>query len=561
MLARIRRLSREEDGQALVLAALLLFAIAVAVLGTANLGHAVHERIQLQNAADNAAYSLAAHEARAFNFYAYTNRAQISQYVTIMQLLSVDSMVLGVLTALGALSAVLKTVGDICADWKREVCLAIPVIGDVLAGVSMAAEQIEKVVRAAGKLFTLFDAFVGSVAVPLLVGANLFLFANQATFHASVLATLADDGALRIARATSPHAELWLAGALQSIGNGARFAGAHLSEAARLGGTGGSPHTGLADGTEGRKNYARRGMSELIHATRSSGWVYDRSFPGMGALGRVTGAEYLDTLADLVPGFEIRGHTRLHSEAAPRPTSSSMKDYYRQMESTGQYTARYPTGSSIGANFYLNGKGLAADLMDALGLGMQHMASVTSTGTQSGGGWACTWDLENPYVEFPLIVLTIYGPRFTCDVNKGKHPWWGITPYMAFDPSGAGCEHHASEHCQPDVWVALKLPQSRVNLAPGGRSAAVDVEVGVPGGTARASNASGDEGGMKAVSRALAYYHRPGNWQEQPNFFNPFWRAKLAPVESGLDRLAHDAGVRDLRGLVPEGLVSKGLTH
>ena len=37
-----------------------------------------------------------------------------------------------------------------------------------------------------------------------------------------------------------------------------------------------------------------------------------------------------------------------------------------------------------------------------------------------------------------------------------------------------------------------------------------------------------------AVARAMTYYHRPGNWKEHPNFFNPFWRAKLAPVMVGL---------------------------
>jgi hypothetical protein len=36
--------------------------------------------------------------------------------------------------------------------------------------------------------------------------------------------------------------------------------------------------------------------------------------------------------------------------------------------------------------------------------------------------------------------------------------------------------------------------------------------------------------GVNAIARALVYYHRPGNWKEHPNFFNPFWRAKLAPV-------------------------------
>ena len=36
--------------------------------------------------------------------------------------------------------------------------------------------------------------------------------------------------------------------------------------------------------------------------------------------------------------------------------------------------------------------------------------------------------------------------------------------------------------------------------------------------------------GVNAIARAMTYYHRPGNWAEHPNLFNPFWRAKLAPI-------------------------------
>ncbi len=49
---------------------------------------------------------------------------------------------------------------------------------------------------------------------------------------------------------------------------------------------------------------------------------------------------------------------------------------------------------------------------------------------------------------------------------------------------------------------------------------------------------------MNVIARAQTYYHRPpsmggqgggdSNWKEMPNFFNPFWRAKLAPVTVGL---------------------------
>jgi hypothetical protein len=36
--------------------------------------------------------------------------------------------------------------------------------------------------------------------------------------------------------------------------------------------------------------------------------------------------------------------------------------------------------------------------------------------------------------------------------------------------------------------------------------------------------------GLNAFSAAQAYYHRPGDWREMPNFFNPLWSARLMPV-------------------------------
>ena len=36
--------------------------------------------------------------------------------------------------------------------------------------------------------------------------------------------------------------------------------------------------------------------------------------------------------------------------------------------------------------------------------------------------------------------------------------------------------------------------------------------------------------GMNAFSAAQVYYHRPGDWKEMPNLFNPLWGARLMPV-------------------------------
>ena len=46
-----------------------------------------------------------------------------------------------------------------------------------------------------------------------------------------------------------------------------------------------------------------------------------------------------------------------------------------------------------------------------------------------------------------------------------------------------------------------------------------------------------------ALSAGLAYYHRKGHWREQPNLFNPFWRAGL--VRADIDQQARTRDMFD----------------
>src|SRR4051812_48423102 len=94
MLTRtIRNATKRSEGQALVLACLMMLVVAIAVITTVNLGHTVAERVRIQNTADAAAYSTAAMESRAFNFYAFANRTQVSHYVAAMTWQTFDSFI------------------------------------------------------------------------------------------------------------------------------------------------------------------------------------------------------------------------------------------------------------------------------------------------------------------------------------------------------------------------------------------------------------------------------------------------------------------------------------
>ena len=67
------------------LAVVAMVVLAVGMYTTYNLSRTVYEKIQLQNAADATAYSLATLEARTFNFIAFSNRAQVANYVQMLE--------------------------------------------------------------------------------------------------------------------------------------------------------------------------------------------------------------------------------------------------------------------------------------------------------------------------------------------------------------------------------------------------------------------------------------------------------------------------------------------
>ena len=145
-------------------------------------------------------------------------------------------------------------------------------------------------------------------------------------------------------------------------------------------------------------------------------------------------------------------------------------------------------------------------------------------------------------------------------IEDGNHLWEGIVPFMHFEPGdfAEACPSLRSpspftaatrsrEFNQPSAWVLLnKSPralrnaseptvgtnapallneQGSVSFELGGRST-LQLD-GSPAGAGRLPP------GLNAIARAQTYYHRPGNWAEQPNFFNPYWRPRLASVFQG----------------------------
>lgn len=178
--------------------------------------------------------------------------------------------------------------------------------------------------------------------------------------------------------------------------------------------------------------------------------------------------------------------------------------------------------------------GVAADVAGGLG------SSFGELGTILGGFGLSVGDESRDLVTGDLGLHTEGGP--TCS-GPECHAWWpGFAPYFTFKASS----DRTRDFNQPSTWVFLtkyhqdfgRAGRARTSDAlpvkfswrQAGRQAMVDLSPG-----AYASSFPFE--GFNAVARGMAYYHRPGTWVEQPNFFNPFWRARLAPVAQKLQAL------------------------
>jgi hypothetical protein len=81
-----------QSGQVILLYLFFLLPMTMICLSVFNVGQIVAEKIKVQNAADNAAYSAAVWEARYMNLTAYTSRAMVANYDTMATFLAIWSM-------------------------------------------------------------------------------------------------------------------------------------------------------------------------------------------------------------------------------------------------------------------------------------------------------------------------------------------------------------------------------------------------------------------------------------------------------------------------------------
>jgi hypothetical protein len=190
MFTRVLRQSfRRQEGQALVVAALLVLLMSLAVLTTVNLGHTIHERVRLQNTADAAAYSMAAMEARAFNFYAYANRTQVSHYVSAMMWQSLLSLIYFAEAFVTDIYGFMRTVNP-CAGSPSGVfwTVACPILENVVPYLSQIMRVIDRFMTTYKNLIQGFQQLLRTINPDQIVGRYVIpthRTLNSAMFFAS----------------------------------------------------------------------------------------------------------------------------------------------------------------------------------------------------------------------------------------------------------------------------------------------------------------------------------------------------------------------------------------
>jgi len=476
--------------------------LALMLMMSFNVSNAIHEKVRLQNYSDAKAYSMAVAEARAFNYIAYTNRAMAATYVTMMSLHAymASASVIPDMLNMAAINFIIMGAmefGWCCAcTWCTCVNHCIEGIEDFIIAYDYydAANDYEDKVKGLESSFRL-----SMMMLELMVNS----------IHFSQLAALERTG------------EVLLGDRLDAL------KGAVGSE------------TGTVDQVAPRATdlpaaVGALNIRELACAVEAPP-LLSMAAMGCPSVSRENRSKVMSEVANATrPDF-----------AAERPffpyhlNPLFLKEFMLDLPDDGISVPLMHDGTS--------------KLIDSTSTSQLHDGNSGRKGTTVGAdehGWVFS------YKDHAAMILP-YSSEIFSDEKGGKHkPSATHEDDHTFDgvnaASGFSCLFNnncfikfranpkkGSNWGQPRVYSYttqdLSLRQGDNGAKPWEITESGDV-----------SFSHGDQGDatltMKsgiglAMSKAMVYYHRLGDWKEQPNLFNPYWRAKMHhfdTVDAGL---------------------------
>ncbi|MBM7115607.1 hypothetical protein I3V78_18810 [Archangium primigenium] len=642
----LRRGLRRQEGQALVLACLLMFILSIALMTTVNIGHSVHERIRLQNTADAAAYSTAAMEARAFNFYAFTNRTQVSHYVSAMIWQSTDSFLFSVQAFLTDIYGFIRTIGPCFPKDSRSgviwpvVCAVLdnlPYVGVVMKALDAIVSVLKGMLLVLKPILDFADQMIGRVIIPahrvlnsVMAGAATAVMLSTSTY---VLGT-----SNAIIQANDPNVNSKASQAITGLINQCLYSRSHYDEANGKPLSPANPMSALdpaARNEDDKVARAKRVMGGITNATRYACNKGDVSLcPETLVTDRRLGKllpipDWLKPIEILLDAIPKWGQTRFltyrlgYGDINEGTSKSKAKGWNKIREHRD--LPDKPMG------MIAQGDVLASDDPYYIKLGPSSLAGAIKNpfscpqypglldkrtwrkcygdpredrdSTLKTSIWAMSrGDYRNKGIHWRVVFpgeakkkpdkdvgmyqfdfcplpgigslcfpkIDVFVANTHIDKNDNNHPWEGIVPFPHFEPGdyandcAVGAFAKAStgnmasrEHDfnQPSTWVMLNKNTQQLHNTQADATGATHNSPGLLNSTGKVSFSLGAAGtetldldndrkkflgfaeGMNVISRGQTYYHRPGNWAEQPNFFNPYWRPRLAAVWQGKNSL------------------------
>ena len=515
---KLQELKKSEEGQTLVLAALFGLILMLCVLGTVNLGRAVYDKVQLQTATDAAAYSQAAVEARVMNFTAYTNRAMVVHYASMMAATSYLSYLhfewplmkalLDVLSKLPYVGPAFQAIEQVVKLLMAFLDLAVFLLGPLLAADNLALYAFQE-----GAWWGLYfgrltrippEAHSGdSAAHPYeAIWPNLIPAANQAVFSQTrghVVMPLNSVETFKIL--------------LNDRSDAVQEARLHMLEIAN---SARQPWTAYGDGLN---------SPSWSPSARHWNWPIVGQHLWLGARARTE-----------MGGFQPRGGI---------VGTLSTKDQIW----SGQQTALGYDFSVFGFHFNDQIPFFTFVAMDQTPLATVSPNKFSYFGEFSPSNWVG----KALYFFFPPLKALNAAVKKYADQTRPNdvldRRFSFLSPYVYFSPRasakpGIGPLGALGNFGQPDVIMGLAYEGRDYDREPnadrqyghrfrwtGGAAGTGTTDFGYQNSDwPRIPGVPQLHRGLNAFAAAQVYYHRPGDWKEQPNLFNPLWGARLMPV-------------------------------
>ncbi|MCX7943044.1 MAG: Tad domain-containing protein [Deltaproteobacteria bacterium] len=538
MFIRFHKFVKDEDGQAIVLAAVGMLVMALSVLMTAFWGYAVYEKIKLQNNADSTAYSLAVMEARVLNYIAYLNRAMIANYVRLIAMQSLISYV----TWLEAVSA---RVHDILYNTiygfpcQGCLCTCIKACAGICcnSGLVAASMPFATLTNVFGQILNTLDNLWPTLKNAVNIANNAFSNAQAILVNLIYVSFL--DAQRKLIEKNDPEINLSLLSVISPLINSVIWMKA-LKKA---------------------ESSDKRMFSSIVNATRWNDKQTNRkdivpvggaqfSGGGVGVLNKEGQTKLIDSLSKNIISSNFQGESQAKNEI-----EGIM--YQRSVFPDGAVLASFDKTSSPLMDGMCNTNSVEVFVLDADKGAHKRLSTFFQKATYCGG---CSMPIPANLDGQSFLRKT----KIEVDNTDMKHNNFVKIPnFYVFNID----ENPDTYFGQPIVFTFLNKPPERFKMKPVYRkstimgdnySANIDTRMGEKGVLT-----SGLLRGLNAMSLAQVYYHRPYTWKEHPNLFNPYWRARLIAfgerdgklLPAWLSRATGINFPNDILGIITKGLV------